>query len=277
MLDQDARPLRFYDDLIKGRIVVISFMYTSCNSICPLAIARLAEVQERLRAAAGRDYHFISISIDPIPDTPERLKEHAKVFGVGPGWTFVTGEPANVDLIRWKLGERSGAAITLHKNEVLIYNDVTGEWNRDSAFSDIDQLARTISIMDPAVRAAESARPPQAAPAPHESASLGLPGQALFIKACASCHTIGEGRKVGPDLSGLTIRRDRDWIVRYLMAPDRLRKANDPTALALRREYPTVRMPTLSLSEDDIADLLSYIERRPKAAENGPAPGPSHH
>src|SRR5688572_12333874 len=77
VVTQDGKTLRFYDDLIKDKIFVISFLFTTCRDICPLATARLAELQEKLGDSMGRDIFFYSISIDPENDTPERLKEYA--------------------------------------------------------------------------------------------------------------------------------------------------------------------------------------------------------
>lgn len=262
VVDQDGRTLKFYDGLIKGRIVVISFVYTSCANICPLTLARLAEVEEMLGAAMGRDIHFISVSIDPIPDTPEKLKEHAGAFKTGPGWTFVTGDVANIDLIRHKLGERSGQAIAQHKNEVLLYNDITGEWQRNSVFADLGVLAMTIRQMKPEWRKqpAQGAAVLASAHRGHGSPGIEGPGQALFVKACASCHTVGRGEKVGPDLAGLLQRRTAEWVSAYVQAPAKLRTAKDPVALELRQRFPAVRMPDLGLSETDVADVLIYLE-----------------
>src|SRR5215475_5158160 len=72
----DGRVLKFYDDLIKDKIVVLSFIYTSCKDICPLATSRLGEAREKLGDRLGRDIFFYSISIDPEHDTPERLKQY---------------------------------------------------------------------------------------------------------------------------------------------------------------------------------------------------------
>lgn len=265
VLDQDRNKLRFYDDLLRGKITVISFVYTSCASICPLVIARLAEVQDALGDAMGQDIHFISISIDPIPDTPERLKEQQKAFGVGRGWSFITGDPENIDLIRYKLGERSGKSIAQHKNEVLLYNDETGEWARDSAFADLGVLTLNIREMDPDVRAAGTAHGGHT-PAALHGHDDNQAGQALFIKACAACHSIGDGVKVGPDLAGVTSRRSRQWITEYMRAPERMRREGDAIANDLRKAFPSVRMPNLSLSEDDASDLIAYIEVRQAAA-----------
>lgn len=84
VVTHDGQVLKFYDDLIQDRIVVISFIYASCQDICPLAMARLAEVQERLGNRVGRDIFFYSISIKPEHDTPARLKHYANAFRAAP-------------------------------------------------------------------------------------------------------------------------------------------------------------------------------------------------
>ena len=80
VVTQDGKTLRFYDDLIRGRIVVISFIYTSCADLCPIETARLAEVKDKLGDAVGRDIFFISMSVDPEHDTPDMLKAFADAF-----------------------------------------------------------------------------------------------------------------------------------------------------------------------------------------------------
>ena len=91
VIDHNGRPLKFYDDVIKGKIVVISFVYTSCKNICPLIVARLAEVQSMLSEDVAREVLFVSISIDPIPDTPPKLKAYADAFHITSNWLFLTG------------------------------------------------------------------------------------------------------------------------------------------------------------------------------------------
>src|SRR5476651_2107101 len=74
VVNQDGKTLHFYDDLIKGRIVVVSFVYTSCSDLCPIMTARLAQLKDKLGDAVGRDIFFISMSVDPEHDTPDMLK-----------------------------------------------------------------------------------------------------------------------------------------------------------------------------------------------------------
>ncbi len=148
VLTHDGRTVPFYEGLVKDRLVVISFIYTKCRDICPVVTARLAQVQEKLGPAFGRDVQFLSISIDPENDKVENLKAYAETFGAGPGWTFITGDAPTMALIRHKLGERS-RVLSEHGNTVLLYNDRTGEWSRDSAFSDLNVLAANIRAMNP--------------------------------------------------------------------------------------------------------------------------------
>lgn len=259
VIDHHGRKVKFFDDLIAGKIVVINFMFTSCRSICPLAISRLRDARDLLGDDGRAKISFISISIDPIPDTPEKLAQQAVAFNIDSGWTFVTGDPANIDLIRYRLGERSGAAISLHKNEVLMFNEPTGAWSRDSAFSDIGVLAENIRAMHPPwrdVAATQIELPAGLVPDPDR------PGQALFAKACAGCHTIGHGIKVGPDLDGVTTRRSAQWITNYVTAPDKMRASGDPIAAELRAAYPHIRMPSLGLSDSDASDLIGYLTAR---------------
>ncbi len=113
-------------------------------------------------------------------------------------------------MLRHKLGERSRKLVE-HNNTVLLYNDVTGEWSRDSAFSDLSVLAANIRTMNPRRRPLPRV---MEAKVRETSVSQDLPGQTLFIKTCASCHTVGKGDRVGPDLASLSARRSRDWTVR---------------------------------------------------------------
>jgi protein SCO1 len=257
VVTQDGQQLKFYDDVIKGKIVVISFIYTTCRDICPLVTARLQQVYERLGDSAGRDIHFVSISIDPDHDTPEKMKEHATAFNVAPGWLFLTGMKKDIDVIRYKLGERSQKR-NEHSNDILLGNDATGEWAHDSAFADLGVLAANIHAMDPAWRATMG-KPPMLPTTAPQTARGGLPGQGLFTKLCASCHSVGKGDRAGPDLFGVFSRREPSWIERYIAQPDQVRAAQDPIAAALGARFQSVRMPNFGLSAADISDLMLYL------------------
>ena len=100
----DNRAVRFYDDLVKGKIVVINFMYATCEGICPGLTMNLVKVQNLLGHRVGRDVFMYSITLEPERDTPAVLKAYARDHGAGPGWTFLTGRPADIERLRRSLG-----------------------------------------------------------------------------------------------------------------------------------------------------------------------------
>ncbi len=85
-------------------------------------------------------------------------------------------------------------------------------------------------------------------------------GRAIFGQKCAGCHTIGGGRTVGPDLRGVTATRERQWLVAFIVAPDKLLAEKDPTAVQLLQEYNNIAMPNLGLTEAEAAAVLAYLE-----------------
>ena len=261
LVTQDGQTVRLYDDLIKDKIVLINFMYASCKEVCPLATARMAQVQKELGDHVGRDIFLYSITLDPLHDTPAVLKQHARAFHAGPGWLFLTGTPDDIAVVRYKLGER-GKSLTDHGNGAMAGNGATGEWERTSLFEDTGKLALVMLSMDPAFRAKKGSQPGTAYVNMTPVHYANEPGQALFVKACASCHTIGQGDHVGPDLQGVTSRRDRAWLSRFLQAPNVMRAKKDPIAVALSAKFPGVLMPNLGLSEPDVEDLLAYLDSR---------------
>jgi cytochrome oxidase Cu insertion factor (SCO1/SenC/PrrC family)/cytochrome c2 len=273
---QRGKPVKFYDDLVKGKIVIISFIYTSCTDICPLTTARLTLLEDKLGDMVGRTVFFLSMTVDPEHDTPEKLKEYAERFSVGPGWSFVTGKPEDIRAINYKFGDRS-LILSEHRNEVVIGNDTTGEWQKDSVFGDIDRLALTVRSLDSKWH--DQVRPPQNLEGFSSGTAMSSqPGQALFKKMCAPCHTIGVGDRVGPDLRGVTERREKPWLEEFIQNPSKMRAKKDPTALALAAEYPAVRMPAVGLAPADAADLISYLETETARLEEAKGPEmPANH
>jgi protein SCO1/2 len=104
LITQDNQKVHFYTDLVKDRRVVIQFMFTRCKDVCPIITHNLVEVQRLLKGRVGSDIFFYSISLSPEEDSPRDLKAYAKMHGVGPGWTFLTGKPDDILLLRKSLG-----------------------------------------------------------------------------------------------------------------------------------------------------------------------------
>jgi protein SCO1/2 len=100
----EGKKIRFYDDLLKDKVVTINFMYTHCKDLCPLSTANLAKVQKLLGDKVGREIFMYSLTLDPEHDTPQVLKKFADKFHVGPGWYFLTGKHDDLELLRRKLG-----------------------------------------------------------------------------------------------------------------------------------------------------------------------------
>src|ERR1700760_4525238 len=142
---QDGKQVKFYDDLIKGKIVAIDLIYTQCKDECPLETARLRQVQKLLGDRVGKDIFFYSISIDPKHDTPAVLHDYAEMYNAGPGWYFLTGKEEDITLLSKKLGlyspdwGRDG-----HTADLLIGNEPDGQWIRNSATDNPHFLATQI-------------------------------------------------------------------------------------------------------------------------------------
>jgi protein SCO1/2 len=268
---QDGKVVHFYDDLIKGKIVALDLIYTTCQYACPLETARLAQVQKLLGDRMGRDVFFYSITIDPDHDTPQVLADYAAKYNVGPGWLFLTGSKSDIDMLSKKLGLYTPPDPNNpdgHMAYLLVGNEPNGQWMRNSATDNPKFLARTIgdwldgwsTATSPALKSYEEM--PKLA---HDA------GQYTFAYHCSACHTIGGGTRIGPDLDGVTSRRDRDWLRHFIVEPEKMNAAGDPTAVALRKQFGKARMPNLDLEDADVVAVLKYIDEQSRALHAGAA------
>lgn len=139
LTNQDGKEMRLYSDLIKDKVVVIDVMFTSCTGVCPVMSSTFAKIQNRLGDRLGKDVHLISISVDPVNDTPAKLKEYAGRFGAKPGWYFLTGPKENVDAALRKLGQYVENR-EAHQNLFLIGNDRTGLWKKALGLAKPEEL-----------------------------------------------------------------------------------------------------------------------------------------
>jgi protein SCO1 len=256
----DGRKYRLYDDLLKGKTVAINVIFTECKDVCPLETAMLVQLYRLLGERAGRDIAFYSISIDPQRDTPEVLKSYAEKFGaLLPGWLFLTGKPEDIRLATKKLGLVRGtdkATRDGHTAILMVGRQAAGQWDRMSALDDPRFLATRMA----ALLGWRDVLPAQSYA---EARPLDLQtGQYVYQGRCSACHTIGLGDKVGPDLAGVTARRERAWLARYIGAPDEMLAAGDPVATALYEKYRKVRMPKLRFAPGEVDAVISYMETR---------------
>lgn len=91
------------------------------------------------------------------------------------------------------------------------------------------------------------------------SAVAPVEGKGLFEQKCASCHTIGGGKRVGPDLNGVTERRPQEWLLRFIIEPDKMIAGKDPVAVRLYEEYNRIAMPNLGLKDSEARALIDYL------------------
>lgn len=272
---QNGATVHFYDDLLKGKIVAIDLIYTHCQYACPLETARLAQVQRLLGDRVGKDIYFYSISIDPDRDSPQVLKEYAEKFHAGPGWLFLTGKKEDIELISKKLGlysEPDPADKDGHTPSLLIGNEATGQWMRNSALDNPKFMAITIGQWLSTWQSSALTAGKSYADAP--KLDINDHGKYVFATHCAACHNVGRGDAIGPDLLGITKLRPREWLMRFIERPDLVLAAKDPIATDLFAKYKQVRMPNLNLGETDAAALLAFLEAQ--SASRAAAPNPEY-
>jgi protein SCO1/2 len=140
LVAQDGKVVSLPVEMNDGRPVVLNFIFTSCEAICPLMTQTFSEFQRKL-GAESRQVHLMSISIDPEQDTPARLREYAKTFEAGPGWTFYTGtEAASI---------AAQKAFNIFRTDKMSHTSVTfmrsapgASWRRVDGFATPDDLLR---------------------------------------------------------------------------------------------------------------------------------------
>jgi protein SCO1/2 len=276
LVTHEGVSVRFFDDLIKDKVVVINFIYASCPDACPLDTARLAKVQQILGDRVGRDIFMYSITIDPDRDTPEVLAEYAKRFQAGPGWLFLTGNEADILLLRKKLGLYIAGldkASKDHNMSLLMGNQRTGQWMKrspmDSPYFIAEQVGSWLTNwQQPSVISNDNyAHAPE----------LQIPtkGEYLFRTRCIVCHTIGVGvvrtvgggesieanqQRLGPDLLHVVQKRGRTWLTNWLANPEQMLAQRDPVVMQLYNEWNEVLMPNLHLNDIEINALVEYMD-----------------
>ena len=267
LTSHEGEELRFFNDMIEGKVVVINFIYTTCPDVCPLETAKLSELQAILGDRVGEDVFLYSITIDPKTDTPEVLAKYAKMYGAGPGWKFLTGDGDDIVLLRKKLGlyvdDIQDEDSNDHNISLLIGNQATGRWMKRSPFEDPYFLADQVgSWLHNWTTPSANQDSYENAPEIDEKGT----GARLFRTRCASCHVIGEvvpkeqnGRLIGPDLLGVTDRRDPEWLARWIAEPDKMLAEKDPLAHALFEQYGRVPMPNMALNRQDVAALVEFL------------------
>jgi cytochrome oxidase Cu insertion factor (SCO1/SenC/PrrC family)/ABC-type branched-subunit amino acid transport system substrate-binding protein len=281
LVDQNGAKVRFYSDLLAGKVVVINSFFATCNGSCPVMSATFKKIRAALGDRIGRDVHLISITVDPETDTPEQLRKFAKAASAGPGWHFVTGEKKNVSEALRKLGLLTDTKET-HTAVVLIGNEPKGVWKKAFGLAAADEVVRLVKEVATEEVAAQSSLSESEKRGRHlyrhgESQS-GRPVTAIIgqgetteiaasVLACGSCHG-PEGRGV-PEGSIEPADIRSSALATYLVSRTRRRPRYDDALLA--RAVKEGRdsgdmplspvMPRYRMDDRDLADLLSYLRR----------------
>lgn len=144
LVNQDGKKVRFYSDLIDGKIVIINSFFASCTGVCPVMSGTYKKIQAALGDRIGKDVHLISISVDPETDTPAALRKYAKATNARPGWTFITGDKKSVETALHKLGLKT-ATKESHTPVVLIGNEPKGVWKKAFGLAASDEVVKLVN------------------------------------------------------------------------------------------------------------------------------------
>jgi protein SCO1/2 len=150
----ENKEVRFYDDLIRGRQVVINFMYADCHGSCPVVTATMGRIYDVHKDRMGKDLFFYSLTVQPEKDTPEALKAYAEMHRANrPGWTFLTGDPFDLETIRLRLFRMNHPGIdqdfASHAGTLRIINDATNCWAMAEAYASLRTVLQHLSWADP--------------------------------------------------------------------------------------------------------------------------------
>lgn len=149
----EGKKVHFYDDLIKDKIVVLNFMYVKCKGVCMPVTMNLKKVQNLLKDRVGRDIFMYSITLKPEEDTPQALKRYVRAHRIKPGWTFLTGKPAEITSLRRSLGFKDAKAkldsdLTNHTGMVRYGNEARQWWAMFPGEANAPWIVESILWMD---------------------------------------------------------------------------------------------------------------------------------
>lgn len=153
LLTHDGREVRFYDDLVKDKMVLFNFMYATCTGICPTVMLNLARVRKVLGDRVGRDIFLYSLTLKPQEDTVPVLAEYAQKHGLQPGWSLLTGKPDDIEILRRKLGFYDSNSeldrdTSNHIGIVRYGNEPLMRWGACPGMSEPEWIAKSVLWLD---------------------------------------------------------------------------------------------------------------------------------
>jgi protein SCO1 len=155
---QDGRKYHFYNDLIKGKIVMINFFYAQCTGICPRMTSNLAKIQKELGDHMGKDMFIYSVSLKPEQDSPKNLKAYAEMHGIKPGsgWLLLNAGRSDMETLRERLGFKDSdpaldANVDEHTGILRFGTDVYDHWSGYPLLGKVETIAEMVRQLDPAI------------------------------------------------------------------------------------------------------------------------------
>jgi len=146
LIDQDGRKVRFYDDVLKGRQVVLSAMYSACEKLCPPTMRNLIEAREMVGDSAGK-LSFVTMTLTPLDDGPKQLLEYKQRYGLSKDWMFLTGRPDQMEIIQASLGyapQRASDNLMTHASMVRICDERLMRFGHVNGMTSALNIARMI-------------------------------------------------------------------------------------------------------------------------------------
>ena len=143
LLTQSGKTVRFYIDVLKGKVVVINCFFATCQGSCIPMNRNFEKIQALLGDRLGKEVFLVSITVDPELDTPAVLKKYATTLNARPGWIFLTGQKTNIDLVQKKLGQYVVDKDS-HQNILIIGNERTGLWKKAFGLAKPEEIAKVI-------------------------------------------------------------------------------------------------------------------------------------
>ena len=143
LVTQDGMEVSLVNDIVGDKIVVIDFVYTTCTTVCPVLSAIFSQVQNNLGDRLGDEVAMVSISVDPLRDTPARMKSYASKLGAGDGWVWLTGRRHTVTEVLEEFGAYT-PNFAEHPSMVLVDDGQSGQWARFIGFPAADQIIKKV-------------------------------------------------------------------------------------------------------------------------------------
>lgn len=151
LVDQERRPFRLTS--LRKKVVLVTFIYTTCPDVCPLLTAKFAEIQRKLKSERRNDYFLVSITTDPEVDTPKHLKSYGQRFEADfHSWAFLTGDKKDLSEVWRSFGvhvkkrgkgliEHTGLTTLIDRQGIRRIDYYGDSWTEKELLKDIAALA----------------------------------------------------------------------------------------------------------------------------------------